>query len=487
MAMNVKMSLCVTLAVCTSAWTDPIRLHPENPHYFQYEGKPAILITSAEHYGAVLNLDFDYLKYLDTLARDELNYTRIFTGVYIEREGSFNIKNNTLAPATGRVITPWARSNQPGYINGGNKFDLEKWNPAYFQRLRAFVQHAALRDVIVEVTLFSSIYREQHWQYSPLHPANNVNGTRIDKWTNAHTLDNGNLLGHQEKMVRQIVRRLNAFDNVFFEIQNEPWSDQTVPSLLLNPSDPDSAKTWYKRSDLASDAALAWQEKIASVIADEESRLPKKHLIAQNYCNFKFPIRDVDPHVSILNFHYAWPEAATWNYGWDRVIGFDESGFAGREDAAYRSQAWHFILSGGGLFNNLDYSFVVGHEGGTAKDDAPGGGSARLRTQLKVLKDFIESYNFAKLHPDQTTVKKSPGAVTRTLAEPGQQYAVYLDGGPQCTLTLALPKGAYQTTWINTQTGATEQTEKITPTDGLAEIASPTYDEEIALRIVAVD
>ena len=37
----------------------PIQLHPENPHYFLYKGKPLALITSAEHYGALLNLDFD--------------------------------------------------------------------------------------------------------------------------------------------------------------------------------------------------------------------------------------------------------------------------------------------------------------------------------------------------------------------------------------------------------------------------------------------
>jgi hypothetical protein len=30
----------------------PIRLHPANPHYFVYQSKPSVLITSAEHYSA---------------------------------------------------------------------------------------------------------------------------------------------------------------------------------------------------------------------------------------------------------------------------------------------------------------------------------------------------------------------------------------------------------------------------------------------------
>ena len=45
----------------SSANAEPLRLHPETPHYFEYQGKPRVLITSAEHYGAVLNADFDYV------------------------------------------------------------------------------------------------------------------------------------------------------------------------------------------------------------------------------------------------------------------------------------------------------------------------------------------------------------------------------------------------------------------------------------------
>jgi hypothetical protein len=59
---------------------EPISLHPGNPHYFRFRGKPAVLITSGEHYGAVLNRAFDFGKYLDTLAADNLNLTRVFAG-----------------------------------------------------------------------------------------------------------------------------------------------------------------------------------------------------------------------------------------------------------------------------------------------------------------------------------------------------------------------------------------------------------------------
>jgi len=39
----------------------PLKLHPANPHYCLFNGQATILITSTEYYGAVVNLDFDYV------------------------------------------------------------------------------------------------------------------------------------------------------------------------------------------------------------------------------------------------------------------------------------------------------------------------------------------------------------------------------------------------------------------------------------------
>ena len=111
----------------------------------------------------MINLDFDFRKYIDTLAADGLNYTRVFSGAYVEPQGAFNIARNTLAPGPGRFIAPWARSNQPGYPNGGNKFDLTQWDPSYFTRLKEFITYAAKRNVVVEVTLFCPMYEDMQW------------------------------------------------------------------------------------------------------------------------------------------------------------------------------------------------------------------------------------------------------------------------------------------------------------------------------------
>src|SRR5688500_13355868 len=183
----------------------PIALNPDNPHYFQWRGRPTILITSAEHYGAVMNLDFDYRKYLDTLAADGMNYTRVFSGAYVEPQGAFKIARNTLAPAPGRYLAPWARSGQPGHPDGGNKFDLMRWDDAYFARLKAFVAHAATRNVVVELTLFCPMYEDVQWSLSPMNAANNVNSVGAVGRNEVYTLDRDPaLLRVQEALTRKL-------------------------------------------------------------------------------------------------------------------------------------------------------------------------------------------------------------------------------------------------------------------------------------------
>src|SRR5262245_3222631 len=104
----------LAIASAVPAAEKPLSLHPDNPHYFLFRGKPTVLVTSAEHYGAVLNREFDCDKYLDELHRNGHNLTRTFTGVYCEDAKAFGITRNTLAPADGKLLCPWARSNVPG-------------------------------------------------------------------------------------------------------------------------------------------------------------------------------------------------------------------------------------------------------------------------------------------------------------------------------------------------------------------------------------
>jgi hypothetical protein len=476
------------LIICLNSFAQPISLHPQNPHYFLFKGKPTILITSAEHYGAVLNADFDYKKYLQTLRDEGMNYTRIFVGSYAEVPESFGIQNNSLAPAVGSFIAPWKRVDEPGLFKGEKKFDLNEWNPAFFERLNDFISLADKLGIVVEVTFFCSTYQDFIWERNPFNPGNNINNIPINlERQKSNTIANGILTVFQQKLVQKLVTELNGFDNIFYEIQNEPWSDDPQKVMrLLKTLDPEPEKgSWYKWAEMASPASLEWQKLMAKTVVETEAQLPKKHIIAQNYTNFMHSLDVVDPNISILNFHYAWPEAVWLNYGWNRPVSFDESGFAGSSDSTYLRQAWQFIMAGGAVCNNLDYSFYVGKEDGIGTNKAPGGGSSMLRKQLAFLKGFIESLDFVQMKPDFSTVVHAPGMQVQAISQPGFQYAIAFTGVASKSVKLNLPKGKYTFEYVSPYSGKTLKKGFFTKTKkGFYELKMPGFGEMVALKIV---
>lgn len=436
--------LLALVAGGSSRAEEPLKLLPENPHYVAFRGKPTVLVASTEHYGAVLNRDFDYRPYLDELKAAGLNYTRAFTGVYCEPWGE---PFNTLNPPRGRLLTPWARSRTPGYADGGSKFDLEAWDDEYFRRLRDFSAEAGRRGVVVELTLFCNWYDDNQWHLSPLFAPNNVNGVGDRDHKKVNSLQNGDVLKYQEAVVRKVVAEVNDLDNLFFEICNEPGAEGD------------------------------WMDRMAEVIWEAEGKLPHRHLIANN----GHPV----PHMAIFNAHYDRDRSfLRGNLGRNIVVGYDETGFDGPGDLAYRRQGWRFILDGGGLYDNLDWSFSVAHPDGTETkwDKNLGGGSPALRRQLGVLLRCASGLDLAAARPDKGVLRGEAAKRCSVLAVPGKQYAIYVDGGPKADLEVDLPAGEYRAEWIDTLGGAVVKAEDVAggPTRTLH---SPEFPEDIALTI----
>jgi len=276
-----------------------------------------------------------------------------------------------------------------------------------------------------------------------------------------YTLKDKRLQSIQEKTAERVVRELRDFDNVYFEICNEPYFGGIT---------------------------VEWNNRMADVIAAAEPS-NRRHLIAQNIANGSAVVKDPSKHVSILNFHYAAPpDAVAANAKLGRAVADDETGFKGKGDLVYRAEGWNFLFAGGAIYENLDYSFTPHHPDGSAEvTTSPGGGGASLRKQLAILKKFIEGFDFIHMSPDNSVVVGGvpEKATARALAKRGEQYAVYLHGGRQANLVLDLPAGRYRVEWVNTKTGETDKSERLNHAGGKATLASPEYSEDIALRVMA--
>jgi len=295
-----------------------------------------------------------------------------------------------------------------------------------------------------------------------------------------HTLKERPLVDAQLAFVRKVVAELKDFDNLYYEVCNEPYF-----------------------AGVADD----WQRLIAKTVADSEQTFPHRHLISRNIANGSTPVRDPDSNVSILNFHYCNPpDAVAQNFALNQVVAYDETGFRGTGDAVYRTHAWQFLLAGGAVFDHLDYSFTADTEDGSAPvtPPTPGGGGRAMRRQLQTLRQFMDGFQFIRMKPESNDVvtTRAPGVTFRVLSEPGKQYAIYLsrlteekgkDGkgtgqfrdpsaGKPVLLDLKLPGGAYAGEWINPRTG--ERTPRKLDAGGAVAIETPPFEEDLALRLV---
>jgi hypothetical protein len=467
-----------------------IRVHPDNPHYYLFRGQPTILITSAEHYGAVVNMDFDYVTYLNALKEYGLNYTREWPGAVLEVVGEY-IYDNTMGPRPRRTIVPWARSSEPSCVYWGNKFDLDKWNPEYFARLKDFIAKAAERDIVVEICFFNSQYTHR-WPRSPLYYENNIQGIGKCHFKDAQTLKHPDLVQRESDYVRKITQEVNAFDNVILEICDEP-----------------ALFTAYEE-------AGPWVGHLLKVVHDTESTLPKKHLVAQMV---QGPIGGpIDfsgsPLLSVIVGQYVWGGEAgreqmggekglDYEYYHDKPIEQNETPYypfqyqAGDPIAASRVEAWEFIVGGGASFNQLNSRYSVENPAGRTPDNA------KVLSALRNLKHFIYSFEFIKMCADKSFVAAGvpEGVYCRGISEPGQQYALYLHhsalsegkgyyvvdpGHYHLTLVLDLPGGAYKADWVDPASGSVLSAVTFTHQGGNQDLTSPEFNVDIALRIKRV-
>ncbi len=120
-----------------------------------------------------------------------------------------------------------------------------------------------------------------------------------------------------------------------------------------------------------------------------------------------------------------------------------------------------------------------------------------LRKQLQILKEFMDGLDFLTMRSDNSVLKgghiiaplagdpPEAKATARALVAPGRTYAIYVRGGRQATLEMTMPAGKYRAEWINTKTGAVDKAKDFEHGGGTRTLASPAYQEDIALHVRA--
>ena len=460
-----------------------IRVSGKNPHYFEYRGKEILLITSAEHYGAVISRNFDYIKYFDMLSEYGLNYTRIYPGAIVEPEGMW-LAEDTMSPGP-NLIVPWARSDVPGYIGGGCKFDLNKWDPDYFIRLGDFLTEADKRNIIVEICFFNC-QNIKYWEHSPLYKDANIQGIGDCDHITFQTLDNEPLVSEQLKYIEKIIVETNSFDNLIYEFVDEP-------TLMLT----NSHKAYH------------WIEKQIDLAISVEEKLPKKHMLTQqlelgvDFCDDQRTAFIVTQYLELNSRQVGGIAGLNNCYCYNKPIELNETAYIPSwydrdHTAVSRLEAWEFMVGGGASFNQLNGYFIPSNPSGENKINRS------ILAGLKNLRKFMESLDYIKMTRDNETIQKSSiGARINMISEKGRQYAIYMHhchtnygnyfntfyepeyGEYQTVLTVLLEKGIYTAAFMEPETLKVLKEIDIAGTGAELDLECPLYTLDIVIKIVA--
>ena len=127
-----------------------IKPYSENPRYWEYKGEQVLLLGGSkdDNLFQVQNLE----EHLDSLQAVGGNY----------------IRNTLSARDPGNVMR--------FLIQADGLYDLDKWDPEYWQRFENMLALCSEREIIVQLEIWDRFdYSRDNWKESPWNPENNVN------------------------------------------------------------------------------------------------------------------------------------------------------------------------------------------------------------------------------------------------------------------------------------------------------------------------
>jgi len=200
----------------------PIRPFTEHPGYWQYDGQTLLLIGGSRE-DNLFQID-DLEPHLDTLAEAGGNYIR-----------------NTMSDRDPGDARAFARIEEGP---DAGRYDLDRWNPEYWDRFDRLLRLCFERQVIVQIEVWDRFdHSREPWLSDPWNPANNITYTQEQTGLEPeypkhpsqnlqpffHTVpsmdDNELLRDYQERFVDKLLSISLRYPNVLYCMNNETHED----------------------------------------------------------------------------------------------------------------------------------------------------------------------------------------------------------------------------------------------------------------------
>jgi hypothetical protein len=228
-----------------SAAPKPLAVSKTNPRYFTISSGNAGEQKAVYLTGSHMNSNFydgagpgpdcadtpernDFPAYLAFLKQHGHNFIRLWRWEHFKSQaagGSFHL---CMSPQ------PWLRAG-PGIAKDGKpKFDLSRFDPAFFNRLRDYVIAAGDAGIYVDVMLFEGWALHlssppDNVEGHPFHASNNINDISINSIVDYQVLPlDPEIQSLQETYIRKVVDTIHDLPNVLYEVANESSGGGTV-------------------------------------------------------------------------------------------------------------------------------------------------------------------------------------------------------------------------------------------------------------------
>ncbi len=184
-----------------------IKPYSKNPSYWQYKGRPILLIGGSD--------DDNLFQWTDNNLTDHLDLLISVGGNFVRNTMSDRDEGNVFAF---KEIEP-------------KLYDLNQWNDEYWERLHFFLEETKTRDIIVQLTVWDQwdLTIQKLWDVHPWNSKCNVNyevndlSTKSD-FFNTVTNKNEKVLSYQNKYVEKLLETTLNYNHVLYNINNESWA-----------------------------------------------------------------------------------------------------------------------------------------------------------------------------------------------------------------------------------------------------------------------
>ena len=467
----------------------PLRVHPTNGRYFTdgrddgRGGVRAIYLTGSHTWANLQDIGlpggppFPYQEYLDFMQSYGHNFMRLWTFEHPERASW------TDAPITFDPL-PWVRTGPGLAADARPRFDLDTWNKAYLARMRERVIAAGQRGIYVAVMLFQgwSLHKTDSkagdpWLVHPFNAANNVNGVDVpytavddDEHPCLHSTLNPDVLARQEAYVRKVIDTVNDLDNVLYEIINEGGATAWQVHMIdfIHQVERGKAKQHpvgmtHRISPRQFNAELfASPAEWVSPASEPQGWMYPGTTLLQDYQNDP-PATD-GRKVAILDTDHLWGHGGNPKWVWKSFV----RGY----NPIFMDPWWPLYIES--TPQVTPWAFV----GGISKDRRDYPDWEPTRRAMGDTRRYAAKMDLAAMTP-----RPELASTRYCLANPGQEYLVYLPEGGSVTLNLCGADGHFAVEWFLPQVKRTFPGARPLPGgDYVATVAPYTGDAVLYLK-----